>query len=430
MIKNEEQVISNSLWNATANDTPDYPPLSGSDEAEVVIIGAGFTGLSAALHLAEKGIRVIVVEAETSGWGASGRNGGQANPGLKEEPDTIISRFGPEMGRKVIDLSGNAGRFVFDLIERLGIDCAATKEGWIQPYHSDTSEATVRNRVEQWSRHGGGLRLLSREETAHLLGTDVYRGAMIDDRGGNLHPLNYVLGLARAAQKAGAVIYAHTRVASLHSENGAHVLQTDRGRIKAKRVLIGTNGYTGAATPVLSHSVVPIRSVQVATDILPPEIQAQILPQGNAVSDSRRLLLYFRKDQFGRFIMGGRGNYSEQGTLKQMQALREVSEKLYPALKGVEWRYSWGGFVAMTADHYPHLNMVAPGIMAAVGYNGRGVAMATVLGKLMADWASGTRPEDLPFPVTPTKPIPFYFMRKPAVMATVAWARLRDDWEA
>jgi glycine/D-amino acid oxidase-like deaminating enzyme len=271
--------------------------------------------------------------------------------------------------------------------------------------------------------------MLSREETAALLGTDAYRCAMIDERGGNLHPLNYALGLAGAASRAGAIIHGGSRVTRLESRGDSHVLHTEGGRLTARKVLIGTNGYSGDATPPLARTVVPIRSIQVATDILPEALQRSILPQGHSASDSRRLLLYFRKDQHGRFVMGGRGAYGESGTLSQMQALRDISLRLYPGLRGVEWRYAWGGFVAMTQDHYPHLSRVAPGVMSAMGYNGRGVGMATALGKVMADWASGTPEVELPFPVAAPQPIPFHFLRRPAVATVVAWSRLRDAVE-
>lgn len=430
MIRNEEAVIANSLWTATANQDAEYPSFQGTAETDIAIIGGGFTGLSAALHLAERGLSVTLLDAESPGWGASGRNGGQVNPGLKEDPDTIEDSFGADLGGRMVALSGGAGQFVFDLIARLGIDCAAHQSGWVQPFHSDHAEAVVRKRVAQWQRRDQPLRILSRDEAAAILGTDAYRGAMIDERGGNLHPLNYALGLARAAAQAGAAIHGKSRVTHMQERGGYQVLTLDGGhQLTARKVLIGTNGYTGELTPDLARSVVPIRSVQVATDILPDELQRSVLPQGHSASDSRRLLLYFRKDAAGRFIMGGRGNYSAKGTQIQMEVLRRASEALYPALKDVTWRYAWGGFVAMTADHYPHLNMVRPGVMAAMGYNGRGVAMASALGKVMADWASGTAPEALPFPVTSPQPIPFYFMRKPAVMATVAWSRIRDRWE-
>lgn len=426
MIENEEQVIANSLWTATANPTPDCPPLRGSVTCDVAIIGAGFTGLSAAVHLAERGQRVVVLETHTPGWGASGRNGGQVNPGLKEDPDMIEARFGPVVGGRMVATSGGAGQFVFDLVQRLGIDCQARQTGWIQPVHNETADATVRQRVAQWTRRGAPLRMLDRDETVALLGTDLYQGAMIDERGGNLHPLNYALGLADAAIRAGAVIHGNSGVTTYEARGADHLLRTGGGEVVARTVLVCTNGYSSGVVPPLDRTVVPIRSVQVATDILPPEMSDRILPFGHSASDSRRLLVYFRKDPAGRFIMGGRGNYSAGPTRHQMQVLRDASVALYPALRNVAWRYAWGGFVAMTADHFPHLNRVAPGVMAAMGYNGRGVAMASVMGKVLADWASGTPEDQLDYPVTPARPIPFHFMRKPAVIATVAWSRLQD----
>jgi len=426
MIANEDPVIAESLWTATANRTPDCPPLEGTTETEVAVIGGGFAGLSAALHLAEAGIAVHLLEAETPGWGASGRNGGQVNPGLKAEPDEIEARFGPDLGGRVVRLAGGAADLVFDLIARHGIDCAARRPGWIQPIHDAASEKTVAARVAQWQRRGAPVEMLSARETADLLGTDDYRGAMLDRRGGNLHPLNFALGLANAAQKAGAVLHGQSRVRSLVAEGETHMISSDRGTLRARRVLICTNGYTDAALAPLERTVVPIRSVQVATAPLSDNIRRSILPAGHSASDSRRLLLYFRLDPEGRFVMGGRGDYGRAGTLRQMQMLRAASARLYPQLGDVEWRYAWGGMVAMTADHYPHLDQLRPGIMAGIGFNGRGVAMATAMGRVLADWAMGMPEADLDFPVTQPRPIPFHGLQRPAVRATVAWYRLRD----
>jgi len=184
MIANEIAPIANSLWSATANPTPSCPPLAGTEETEVAIIGGGYTGLSAALHLAERGMAVTVLESETPGWGASGRNGGQVNPGLKEDPDMIERQFGAEMGGRIVRLAGGAGDLVFDLIRRHDIDCAAAQTGWIQPVHDEAATKVVQSRVEQWTRRGAPLRMLSRQETASLLGTESYLGGMIDERGG------------------------------------------------------------------------------------------------------------------------------------------------------------------------------------------------------------------------------------------------------
>ena len=426
MIANEIAPIANSLWTATANPVPPCPPLNGPAETEVAIIGGGFTGLSAALHLAEAGVAATVLEAETPGWGASGRNGGQVNPGLKEDPDAVEARFGAEMGARMVRLSGDAADLVFGLIRRHGIDCAGAQTGWIQPVHDRAALSVVEKRVTQWNRRGAPLRMLSKGETADLLGTGQYLAGMIDERGGNLHPLNYALGLATAAQHAGAVLHGQSRALRLESSDAGHFIHTAQGSLKARRVLVCTNGYTDGLLPPLARTVVPIRSIQVATAPLGDNIRKSILPGGHSASDSRRLLLYFRLDPQGRFVMGGRGAYDEAGTRLQMEMLRKVSVQLYPQLKEADWNFDWGGFVAMTADHYPHLNRVRPGIMAALGYNGRGVAMATAMGKVLADWASGTPEEALDFPVTEPRPIPFHFLRRPAVAATVSWYRLRD----
>lgn len=426
VIANELPYIAQSVWNDSANATPDCPPLTGHQECDVAIVGGGFTGLSAALHLAEAGVNVRLLEAETPGWGASGRNGGQVNPGLKEDPDTIIARFGPTMGRRMIALSGDAGDFVFDLIRRHGIDCDAAQPGWVQPYHDDASKHVVETRVAQWRAHGAPMRLIDRDEVADLLGCKAYPGGMIDERGGNLHPLNYALGLAAAAQRAGAVLHGHSRAERFEQKGAQVVIHTGQGRLSARQLVIGTNGYADAFSGKIGRTVVPIRSVQVATGPLPPEVFDSILPQGHSASDSRRLLLYFRRGPNNSFVMGGRGAYNETGTERQFEQLRNVSAALYPQLAGVGWRYKWGGYVAMTVNHYPHLMRMGSNVWATMGYNGRGVAMASVMGKVLADAARGVAVDDLPFPVTPVRPIPFHFMRRYAVAAAVAWARLRD----
>jgi glycine/D-amino acid oxidase-like deaminating enzyme len=426
MIANEEPVVADSLWTATANPALPCPPLEGPAETEVAIVGGGYTGLSAALHLAEAGAPVTLLEAETPGWGASGRNGGQVNPGLKEDPDAIEARFGPEMGGRMIRLSGSACDLVFDLVARHRIDCAAERPGWVVTAPGAAARRVFEARVAQWTRRGAPLRMLSAQETAEIVGSEVYPFAMLDARGGTVHPLNYALGLATAAQSAGAILHGRSRVTGLAREGETWTLTTARGRLRARRVLLCTNGYTDDLAPPLRRTLVPVRSVQVATAPLSDNLRRAILPGGHAVSDGRRLVLYFRIDPEGRFVMGGRGSYGRAAVLQRLQALRDVSRTLYPQLAEAEWRHAWGGFVAMTTDHFPHLDRIAPGVMAAVGYNGRGVAMATAMGKVLADWAAGMPEAALDFPVTQPRPIPFHFLRKPAVGAAVAWYRLCD----
>ena len=182
MIRNERPVIADSLWTATANPTPDCPPLDAQIEADVAIVGGGFTGLSAALHLAEAGASVAVLEAETPGWGASGRNGGQVNPGLIEDPDVVTKTFGEETGRRMVAMAGGAGTLVFSLIEKHDIQCDAAPVGWLRGAHDANAYEAMRSRVEQWRRHGADLKLLSREEVSAMIGTDAYIGDVLDPK--------------------------------------------------------------------------------------------------------------------------------------------------------------------------------------------------------------------------------------------------------
>lgn len=425
MIENDREIITNSLWTATANARPDCQPLIGPSHAQVAIVGGGLTGLSAALHLAENGRDVAVLEAESPGWGASGRNGGQVNPGLYPDPDTVEQQFGAK-GVSMIDSSGQAAQMVFDLIKRHRIQCDARQTGWVRAAHNSAAVADLASKARQWGACGVAMRILSRQEITETIGTTAYKGGLIDPRGGNLHPLNYTLGLARAAQSAGARLHGQSRVTRLTRDSGAYVLHTDQGKLRADRVLLCTNGYTDGLTPPLQQTLVPVRSVQVATAPLPEQIRETILPGGHAVADSRRLLLYYRMTAQGRFVMGGRGAYGDNATLRRMQALRDVSVQMFPQLKGCQWDYAWGGFIAATTDQVPHLSKLADRMVAGLGYNGRGVAMATMMGKVLADWALGTPETRLPFPVQPPQPIPFHGLRKLGVAATVAKYRALD----
>jgi len=426
-IANEREPLADSLWSATANASIDRPPLTADSEADVVIVGGGFTGLSAALHLAERGRSVVLLEAEQPGWGASGRNGGQVNPGLKHPPAELRARFGKDMGDRMTDLSGGAGDLVFDMIERYDIRCDAQRTGWIRAAVTPKDLAVLEETGRQWRACGAEMEPLDAAEAADLLGTRVYAGGLIDRRGGNLHPLNYALGLADAAERAGARLHGGSRVASISSDDRAATVRTEAGReITANSALVCTNAYTGDLVAPLGRTVLPVTSVQVATAPLGDNLSGTILPQGHSPSDTRRLLLYFRKDAAGRFIMGGRGAMNDGSIRARQKALRDASIALYPQLEGAEWTHAWGGDVAVTADHAPHLHRIAPRVMAGLGYNGRGVAMATAMGTVLADWADGKPEAELSFPATPMRPLPLHRFRRIGLGATVAVFRALD----
>ena len=251
-------------------------------------------------------------------------------------------------------------------------------------------------------------------------------GGIVDLRGGNIHPLNYALGLADSAIAAGAKICGQTKVEAVAAGGSLHTIISAHGRVRARKVLVCTNGYTGDLIPGLRQSVVPIRSVQVATAPLSNNLRASILPGLHAPSDTRRLLSYFRTDAAGRFIMGARGAYTPGATKARLAQARAVAADLFPQLADVTWQYEWGGYIAATADHYPHLHDMGNGIAAGLGCNGRGVAMATAMGKVLGDWASGVPNSDLDFPVSNLRKIPFHRLHRLVVEATVARYNFMD----
>jgi glycine/D-amino acid oxidase-like deaminating enzyme len=426
----ERAPLAGSLWTATAADLPDCPPLRGRARADVAVVGAGYTGLSAAIHLAERGVGVVVLEAAHPGWGASGRNGGQVIPGLKEDPDTIEQLFGPEVGSRMVAFAGAAPDVVFDLIGRHGIDCDAERAGWIQPAHDDATRGTLERRVAQWAARGAPVELIDADATARLIGSPVYREAALDRRGGAVHPLKYALGLAAAASRLGVSIHGDSRVTAIERADGRLLLKTGAGEVSVEQALVCTNGYSGPLHHGLRRSVVPVCSVQVATEPLSGNVRATIFPEHHVASDMRRLLVYYRLTREGRLVMGGRGAYGDNGIRRQMDRLRSLAAAMFPQVGRVEWPFHWGGFVAMTADHFPHLNEIEPGITAALGYNGRGVAMASSMGRVLADRAAGSGEDRLAFPMTPLRPIPFHGLRWPAVAAFVGWNGLRDRIDA
>lgn len=393
---------------------------------DVLIVGAGYTGLSTALHLAGQGVKVCVIDANEPGWGASGRNGGQVIPGLKYDPDELIRRYGSRDGEALAQIAGSAADTVFDLIERHGIQCDATRNGWIQPTHSTKLIGTLHARARQWEARGAPVELLDRTQVSKRLGTDAFIGGWIDKRAGSVQPLSYARGLARAAKAAGVAIHGATRAAALErGPDGWRVKCAGGCVVDAKQVLLATNGYTDSLWPGLAQSVIAANSFIVATRPLPADIGATVLPGREVASDSRRLLLYFRKDAAGRLLMGGRGPFRDPRSPAEWAHLERAARLMYPQLEGIEYEYRWAGRIAITRDFLPHVHTPEKGLTIALGYNGRGIAMATTLGKHLAAFMSGAA-LGLPLPPTSIKPIPFHALQRVYISAGVAWYGLLD----
>jgi glycine/D-amino acid oxidase-like deaminating enzyme len=415
-----------SLYADTAPPAPPTPALEGEQRADVCVVGGGFTGLSTALHLAEAGVDVLLIEAEEPGWGASGRNGGQVNPGLKPDPDEVERDWGPDLGARMVTLSYGAPDAVFELIRQHQIACEARQEGTIRAAIGAANAEAARRSAEQCARRGGPVRFTDAAETAAMTGTDRYAGAMLDARGGDLHPLAYALGLARAALAQGARVHGQTRAVAIAREGSAWHVTTPRGSVRADNIVLATNGYTDALWPELRESVVPVFSSIAASAPITDDVARRIMPRRASLYESGHITVYYRMDRANRLLIGGRGPQSPIRDTAPITYLLRYAERLWPELRGVAWTHGWNGQLAMTKDHYPHLHEPAPGVIAALGYNGRGVAMGTVMGREIARRLTGTPAEGLDMPVTSIKPIPFHGFWKLGVQAKLWEGRVRD----
>ncbi|WP_197326643.1 NAD(P)/FAD-dependent oxidoreductase [Ralstonia solanacearum] len=415
-----------SLWTATAPAAPPTPALQASIATDVLVIGGGYTGLSTALHLAERGTGVTVLEANDPGWGASGRNGGQVNPTLKHDPDELVRMLGAARAEPLIDVVSRSADLVFDLIDRHGIDCQPVRAGWLQLSYSDKAVPAMHARAHQWARRGVRVELLDRAAVARRVGTKAFAGGWLDGRAGAIQPLAYARGLVHAAQQAGASVHGHTAVTALERQGSTWVASTGTGaQVRAQRVVIATNGYTGALWPGLAQTVLSANSFIVATRPLKPADAQAILARGETASTSQRLLLYFRKDAAGRLLMGGRGFFTEPRGPQDFAHLERSLELLFPQLGRLDYEYRWAGRIAITRDFMPHIHEPAPGMTMALGCNGRGIALCTSLGQHIAARLTDSG-HAFPYPVSPIVPIPLHGLQRFYIAAGVAWYSLLD----
>lgn len=426
--------LPDSLWAATAVPAPKTFPLRESLTTDVAIVGAGFSGLRTAIELASAGVSVCVIDAGAIGWGASGRNGGQVNPIGHESPATIARRWGldedHDQMRRYVEFTTGSADALFDLIRHWQIDCDAEQNGWIRAAHGDAARGDFERLYDDWKKVGASLRLLEREELERLSGTRCYPVGWLAERGGSVQPLSYARGLARAALSAGANIVTGTQVSKLSREGGQWRLSTSGGNVTADTVVLCTNGYTDGLYRGLLETIVPVISVQSATQPLSETQIAEILPQRHTFADTRRVIFYFRKTADNRLVFGSAGSDADHpgGSDKKrvIQGLRTV----YPQFPDLDVDYLWGGRIAVTLDHLPHVHELGPGLITGLGCNGRGVALATAMGAQLSSWVLHRQANDLAIPVTPMRRIPLHRFHRIGVRAAVWWKELRDRREA
>jgi len=415
-----------SLWARTAPADPDLPALAGDVRADVAIVGGGFLGVSAALHLAEGGASVALLEAGEVGGGASGRNGGQVIPGIKKTRAELAAKFGADWADRIVALGDGAAGRVYDLVARHGIECDLERNGWIRAAHADAALRDVEATAAELLGRGQDVELLSRDEIAARSGTPVYVGGMHDKRAAGINPLAYVRGLAAAARRAGAQVFARSPATAVERAGGGWKVSTPGGAVAAGQVVLATGAYSDALWPGLARSFVGVQSAQVASQPLGDNLRKVVLPSRAVLSDTRKLANYYRLDREGRLVMGGRGPLGDAPEPATLVALERAARERFPMLGETTWEYAWAGRIDITLDSLPHLSVVAPGVTALLGFNGRGIALATTMGAVVANRLSGGRDPALDFPETRLAPVPFHSLRAPALRAAVAWYRLRD----
>ncbi|MFT3820681.1 MAG: FAD-dependent oxidoreductase [Rubrivivax sp.] len=421
---------STSLWQATAVPAPALrPPLQGGAETEVAIVGAGFAGLSTALHLAERGVAVTVLEAGAVGEGASGRCGGHLLYGGRLSEAESLHCFGSEAGGRLHAFGARAADEAFALIERLKLRCDADRAGSIYAADSDAGLAEARHKFKALQAAGVPARWLDRDAIMQTIGSAAYRGGYLNPKAGGVQPLSLVRELARAAQAAGAHIHPQTPALALQRQGSGWRLRTPAGWLDARRVLLATNaqGPAAALWPALRRTVLPVWSFQAATAPLPDA--AGVLPGRPVVSDTRRLLNYFRRDAAGRLVMGGKGTLAGPRGPDSFALQRQTIARLFPALADQPLPFCWGGRVSVTLQRRPRLFAFdgAHTVLASVACNGKGLAWNLALGPVLADALTGTAIDALPLPPPePARAIPLHALRPLYAAAGTAWLRWQD----
>lgn len=415
-----------SWYRVSVPDPPRFPALQGDVRVDVGIVGGGYTGLGAALELAQKGVRVALLEGADIGSGASGRNGGQVHTGQRNDPEKLLEAWlGEDAARQLWDMAEDAKVNLHEITTVHDIDCDY-RPGLIHAWHRPRFAAEDAAYADFIHRRYGydKLRLLSRDETATELGTDVYHGGIFDGGAGHLHPLKWALGLARAAAQAGARLYENSRVTGIDLSGPNPVLKTAGGRVTCDSVLLCGNGYMEGLDERVDAHVLPINNFILTTE---PLADTAILPNGHAAADSRFVVHYWRKTPDNRLLFGGGENYTPWFPKDIKAFVRAHMLKIYPQLRNVEISHAWGGTLAITMTRAPFVRRLSKNVFVSAGYSGQGVVLAPYFGRLLARAVLG---DDRDVELLSRLPVPPFFggrlLRWPALVAGLSYYALRD----
>lgn len=415
-----------SWYAASANPFPAQPQLSGEITADVVVVGGGYTGLSAALHAAEAGFSVVLLEANRIGWGASGRNGGQMIPGMRWSAADLIETFGEAHAARLLNVANTAGERVRSRIARHGIACDLA-QGHFQAAAKPAHFAQMQRELALLERLVGydGASVVPAADVESYVASPRYHGGFYDANGGHLHPLNYALGLADAALGAGVQIFEGSPVIAM-DHTGPVVATTAAGRVIAKHGVLACDAFVGSVDKRLGRMTMPVANYNVATAPLGAEQAAALIPSGAAVADSRFVLNYFRLSADNRLIFGGGEKYTPTPPRDVAGFVRPYLEQVFPQLAGVPIDHAWGGLVGVTLNRLPRFGRIGNSFYA-FGWSGHGVLLTTLAGELIADAMRGTAERFDLFAALPGRPFPGGpLLRQPLYVAGMLWFALRD----
>jgi gamma-glutamylputrescine oxidase len=395
-----------SYYAASRNIIRTPKVLQGDVEADVAVLGAGYSGLSTAIHLAEKGYRVVVVEGAGVGWGASGRNGGQVVNGLNASLDAIRRRFGEQAAAFVGGMVQEGGKTIYRIIDQYKIDCDL-KRGSIYAAYTPAHMRELEAKKALWKSYGmDDHQLLDKDGIRKLVNTDAFVGGMLDTTGGHLHPLNLVLGEAAALESLGGVIYEQSPVTRVEHEAERPVIHTARGRVTAKVAVLCGNAYLGHVVPKLVSRVMPVSTQMVATEPLGEERARALIPSDMCVEDVRYILDYFRLSADHRMIFGGGTVYGGTDPADVRAKIRPNLEKVFPSLKGVKIDYAWSGNFALSFSRVPQMGRIGKNTYFAHGYSGHGVTGSHLFGKILSEVIHGDSSRFDQFEKLPWIPFP------------------------
>jgi len=415
-----------SYYTATANRQPELTALEADVTADVCIIGGGYTGLSSAIHLARRGYKVVLLEAERVGWGASGRNGGQCTLGQRHHQEELEEQYGIDEARQLWNLALEAVATVRELIDCFSIDCDL-KRGNLQAAAKRSDALWYREHVEHMRKHYDfDCRFIEGEELEHLSGSRAFKGGLVEYSSAHLHPLNYALGLAHGAVGLGVRVYENSRVVGYDRASPTRVA-TANGSVTAPYVVLACNGYLDRLEPRIAGKIMPINNFILTTEPLSPERQAQLNPEDLCMYDAKFVVNYWKLTGDGRMLFGGGENYTRRFPADIRSFVRKYLLRLYPQLADARIDHGWGGTLAVTLNRMPCFGRLEPDVFYALGFSGHGVQMATLAGKLIAEAVAGTAER---FDVMARLPSPAFpggtLLRWPGLVVGMLYHALRD----